>query len=329
MSVAERAAGSWQRYEIRQIEDLCNAVLGADLEAVQLSGPRVRGSLAFAAEGGIVYSSGLIDGRVSLRGTLSHDAMTVAIFLRIGQGSRNWLQEVQEGDVGLFLAGAKHDATYAAGSLYIAVTLTPERLQQEAAREGIELTAATLARSGLHGVPLQYRDLVWLRSGFTHLHDARFGQWDYLAELKRTALRAIILHYGRVPQFNQGFSRPVGKAHAVHRAIEYIRDNLADPIAIETLVSITQTSRRTLFRAFLEVLDDTPQNFIRRLRLHRIRRDLVRGAGDRHTIADIARSWGAGADLGRLSARYQQLFGENPSVTLSFYRERPWQAGWL
>lgn len=325
MSVAQSAARFWQRYDIRQIEDLCNAVLGAELEAIQLPGPRVRGSLVFAAERGIVYSSGLIDGRVSLRGPLSRDALTIVIILRLGPGSLHWLHEAREGDVGVFPAGVEHDAIYASGSLYVAATLTSERLEEEAAREGVDLAASTLAQSGFRGAPIPHPDLIWLRSSFTHLHDPRPNHSEHLAELAQTVLRTIILHYGRSPRVGGGRVRPGGRVHAVHRALEYIREHLAEPITMEALVSVSATPRRTLYRAFTEVLDDTPQNFVRRLRLHRIRHDLVRGLGKPRTVSAIARSWGAGTDLGRFAARYQQLFGEAPSVTMAMYREQSWQ----
>jgi hypothetical protein len=183
LSIAACAAGFWQRYDIRQIEDLRNAVLGADLEIVQLAGPPVRGTMAFAARDGIIYSSGRIDGRVAIRGSVSRDAVTIGIGLRLGTGSRHWLNAVQDGDVGVFLPGADHDAIYAAGSLYIAATLTAERLEQEAASEGIALPATMLARTGLHRRPVAARDMAWLRSEFTHFHAARnveSRRWDNL-----------------------------------------------------------------------------------------------------------------------------------------------------
>ena len=56
-------AETWHRFAVRRIDDMTNAIWGADLEAVQMPGDRIRGSLAFAARDGIVFSSGLIDGK--------------------------------------------------------------------------------------------------------------------------------------------------------------------------------------------------------------------------------------------------------------------------
>ena len=89
MPAAERAAEAWQRFDIRRIEDLENAVLGAELEAIQMAGPPLRGSLAFAAEGGIVWSSGRLEGNVLLRRTRPDNTVTLGILLRARGAARD------------------------------------------------------------------------------------------------------------------------------------------------------------------------------------------------------------------------------------------------
>lgn len=319
MPVVERPSRFWHRFDIRRIEDLGNAVLGAELEAIQLAGPPIRGSLAFAARDGIVFSSGLIHGRVAIRGPLSRDAVTVGLGLRLGAGSRHWLNEVIDGDVGIFLPGDEHDAIYTHGSLYVAATLTPAQLEEEAAREGLVLDPRMLARTGLHVRPIPSAKLAWIRPRFVRIHDADAqGEKDH-RELTFALLHMVVAHYARIPANGDGRIHPRGRGRIVHRAREYIRENLAAPISIDELAAVAETSRRTLYRAFSDILDDTPQSFARRLRLHGIRSELVSGAGG--TVSAVARSWGAGADLGRLSARYQELFGESPRATLTLHRE--------
>lgn len=321
MSIAACAAGFWQRYDIRQIEDLENAVLGAEFEVTQLAGPWVGGSLAFAARDGVIYSSGLIEGRVALRGPVSRDALTIGIGLRLGAGSRHWLNEVRDGDVGLFLPGAEHDAIYTPGSLYVAATLTPRRLEEEAAREGIPFPGTVLTKTGLHATPIASRELAWIRSCFTQIHANRDGEkrsWDALSE---TILRTVLVHYCRFPDSGDGRIEPEARARIVRQAVEYIRENLAQPLSMDVLVRETGTPRRSLYRAFLDILEDTPQGFVRRLR--------VSGLGADCGVAAAARGWGAGTDLGRMAARYQALFGESPGATLAARRERLRSGTWL
>lgn len=62
---------SWTNLPIRRIEDLRDAVLGAGLEVTQMSTALLSGDLAFAGDDDVLYSSGLLNGQVALRGPLS------------------------------------------------------------------------------------------------------------------------------------------------------------------------------------------------------------------------------------------------------------------
>jgi AraC-like DNA-binding protein len=105
----------------------------------------------------------------------------------------------------------------------------------------------------------------------------------------------------------------------VRRARAYILEHLAEPLSPETLAQAALTSRRTLFRAFAEILGDTPQVYVMRLRLHRIRHDLAGDDERACTVALIANQWGI-SELGRMARRYRDLFGEFPSETLAMQR---------
>jgi transcriptional regulator GlxA family with amidase domain len=87
-------------------------------------------------------------------------------------------------------------------------------------------------------------------------------------------------------------------------------------MSLDEIASAAYTSRRTLYRAFADILDDTPQTYVRRLRLHRIREDLASDAEKACTITIVANQWGI-SELGRLAGWYRELFGERPSETLA------------
>lgn len=304
----------WHRFEIRQIEDLANAVLGADLEAIQMAGPPVRGSLIFAARNGVLFSSGLIQGKVAISGPLSQDAVTLGVGLRFGPGSRHWLNTVNDGDVGVFMPGDEHDAFYTEGSLYITATLSRERLEEEAARDGLALAPTLMSGTGLHSRPLAPRMLARLRSQVASIHVDGNANSDRQDEVGCAMLRTIFEHYARVPRSGDGRIHPLGRARIVVRARDFIRANLDRPITLNSLAGAAGTSRRSLSRAFVEVLQDTPGNYVRRLRLHRIRRDLASETEARCTVSMIAAKWGIG-EAGRMSGWYRELFGEHPTET--------------
>jgi AraC-like DNA-binding protein len=100
----------------------------------------------------------------------------------------------------------------------------------------------------------------------------------------------------------------------VYRARRYIGEHLAEPITLDRIAGAVSTSPRTLSRAFVEVLGDTPGDYVRRLRLHRIRRDLVAERQGTRAIATIAAHWGL-QEPGRMSRWYGELFGELPGDT--------------
>src|SRR5262245_23963382 len=87
-------SGAWQRIRITRIEDLHDAVLGAGLDAMQLSTAPIDGSLVFAERDGMQFSSGLINGHVALQGPLSQSFVTLGVALSMPRSARHWLQEV-------------------------------------------------------------------------------------------------------------------------------------------------------------------------------------------------------------------------------------------
>lgn len=311
----------WQRYDIRQIEDLGNAVLGARLNVVQMASAPIRGSLVFAADQGIIFSSGLIEGQVTLCGPLSDDAITLGVGLRFGPGSRHWLNEVADGDVGVILPRDLHDAYYTQGTLYLAATLTEERLEQIAEREGLPFNREMMSHTRLHSEPVSAGLINDMRRRMILLHCTGCDENDRHTEIGGQMLRMIVEHFGRVPTSGDGRVRPQGKARIVAKARDFIHANLATPISLDSLADVAETSRRTLNRAFAEVLEVTPMDYVRRLRLHRLRQELTSPDAAECTVTLAARQWGLGGDMGRLAGRYRELFGELPSVTCSKYSE--------
>ena len=311
------ALENWHRFDIGHVDDLRNAVFDAGLEAIQMPGARVRGSLAFAARDGIVFSSGLIHGNAAISGPLSRDAITVGVGLTVGAGSLLWLNPVISGDVMVVLPGRECDALLRGTSLYVTATLTAKQLKSEVEREGLVLHRSLTSRTGLHTRPIRIDALIALRKQVESIH-APGNARDRKLGIGRRMLRALVCHYARPPELGDGRAEPVGQAKIIHEAREYIRQHLASAISIDDLSTATHTSTRSLFRAFSDVLGDTPRDYVRRLRLHRIRRELL--SSDTMTVSLAAQTWGMAGDLGRMSRNYRDLFGEYPSSTRAFVR---------
>ena len=197
----------------------------------------------------------------------------------------------------------------------------PEPLTREAFApfsEVIDVPEGRLLLQSLRMKPLEPHALTWLKEHVALVHGGGARSEGISAAVGGRLLRDVLTHYAEQAPSGDGRVKLSGSAQIVHHALEYIRNNLTRPIGIDALAEAVGASRRSLYRAFSEVLGDTPQNHVRRLRLHRIRGELI--ANSETTIAAAAHHWGAGQDLGRLSRSYRDLFGENPSSTLAIRR---------
>lgn len=108
-------------------------------------------------------------------------------------------------------------------------------------------------------------------------------------------------------------------AHSVQRAIverarHYVLANKENPPTVTELSAYLKMSRRGLHHAFMNVLGINITTFLRYVRLHGARKDLLR-AGPVDTVNGIACKWGFW-HMGMFSAYYKSLFGELPSATL-------------
>ncbi|MGD9511743.1 MAG: helix-turn-helix domain-containing protein [Geminicoccaceae bacterium] len=134
--------------------------------------------------------------------------------------------------------------------------------------------------------------------------------------LTKDLLDLLVSHCARPPRPVMGGVNPGGHGRIVARARAFVLENLEHPLSVDAMAAAAFTSHRTLHRAFNTVLDETPQAFVRKLRLHRIRHDLASPAEAACTVAVVANRWGIG-ELGRLAGWYRDLFGELPSETLA------------
>lgn len=103
----------------------------------------------------------------------------------------------------------------------------------------------------------------------------------------------------------------------------YLHEHIDQPINLALLAAQAQVSVRTLQVAFKEHCGVSPMQYLRQLRLERVRADLLtHGDSLECSVADIAMRWGF-AHLGRFSAAYKDRFGETPSQSLQRLRQSP------
>lgn len=300
---------------ISHIEDLRDAVLDAGLEAVQMNRGTVTGGLAFSRCREILFSSGRINGSVGLTGPLAENRVTLGIGLRIAPGSWHWQKPVADGSVGVFHGGDTHDSMYRPGSLYATFTLSLDQLEAEAAGHDLVLDKRTLGGTGFRKEKVAAERFTPVRDDFYRVHLNRQTHGD-----PREALLSLVIeHCARTPRVIAGTRSTRDYARIVSLARDYINANLHDRIRVDDIAEAAMTSHRTLYRAFVDVMGEPPQNYVRRLRLHRIRNDLLSEKIAEQTITRTAHRWGIG-EPGRMSTWYRDLFRELPSETVARQR---------
>ncbi len=106
--------------------------------------------------------------------------------------------------------------------------------------------------------------------------------------------------------------RRLKKHRIVVRAKDYVDEHLTNVIRVTDLCKYCGVSLSTLERIFTRELGITPKGYIRAMRLHEVRRELLNGNSQDLTIADIAMDCGF-THMGRFSRRYRAHFGRLPS----------------
>jgi AraC-like DNA-binding protein len=263
----------------------------------------------------VLFSSGLIEGHVSLSGPLCRDAITLGIGLRFGPNSWLGLTPLRNGQIGVVLPGDRNEAWLSGESLYVTATLSAQRLEEEAERVGLVVNHRMTSRTGLHPEPIAPPSLVSLTREVAGIHNgSTTTNDDANADVGFRVLHTVMERYASTPTAGGCRVRPARHAAIVYRAQRYIGEHLAEPITLDRIAGAVSTSPRTLSRAFVEVIDDTPGDYVRRLRLHRIRRDLLVKRQSTRAVATIAARWGL-QEPGRMSRWYGELFGELPGDT--------------
>jgi AraC-like DNA-binding protein len=102
---------------------------------------------------------------------------------------------------------------------------------------------------------------------------------------------------------------------AVRRAEMFIDAHAARPLCLEDIARAAEVPARTLFSTFRRFRQMTPMQYLRDVRLERVREQLTKPA-DGATVTAVALDGGFG-HFGRFAQDYAARFGEKPSETLS------------
>jgi AraC-like DNA-binding protein len=101
----------------------------------------------------------------------------------------------------------------------------------------------------------------------------------------------------------------------VRRAADLIEAHAAEPLTVEDIAEAVGISVRALQDGFRKAFGTTPMNFLREVRLRKVRAELIAADPKSVTVTDVAIRWGF-LHAGRFSVHYRERFAESPSHTL-------------
>jgi len=149
------------------------------------------------------------------------------------------------------------------------------RLTRAAAQHGLSLAPNKLA--GFRG---------WLARALEHAFDNPQA-FEHAAVI--ASLEEDLLHWlARLFVSSDGSPHAARGRRGLNRALEYLRTADASRVSVADLCRVARVSERTLRYAFRDELDLSPLAFLRRLRLHAARRELMNAEGAIRRVTDIA-----------------------------------------
>lgn len=290
-------------------------------QGIQLSRQPVRGTVVSRRGRKVKLTSTKASGDFEMEGAISNTNIVLGVGVDFATPGMFWRSEVRTGSLVMIQPGQHAYALYRAGPSYITVDIAREALEEELERYDITPHAGELNSSGVLQGGLSAACLACIRHSVATLHMGGEPDLPPGYDVEQTILTAVAELFSRSCGVSQD---PTARSYAriVARAREFVDAHINRPISLDELCSAACASKRTLHRAFLEVMNDTPQQYILKLRLNRIRRDLASADEAERTVTVVSMRWGI-TELGRLAARYREQFGELPSETLRRRKGEP------
>ncbi len=125
---------------------------------------------------------------------------------------------------------------------------------------------------------------------------------------------AITTMFALVALPEQADEHALMRPRTVNRVLDAVRADPAKPWTTAEMAEVAGVSVRRLQEGFREHLGRSPREFLRDVRLDRVRGELTSGDGT-VSVTDVALGWGF-THTGRFAAEYRRRFGVSPSVDL-------------
>jgi AraC-like DNA-binding protein len=305
-------------------EGLVGAIQGSELDAWLLSGHRKESELSRVLLPGSCLDQAEFGPAMWFRGAMPKDCYTMVFVTACPEDghSFNFNSRHRDECMGFFAPGEALDATTPAG--YRQSTLTiPESVFLGLVESRYQEFPQQLLKKGGSIFPAKAacRELVAMLDGLAetihHTPEAlasEAARQSLESELHEQFFDAIQRDRGNgAPAANPRMTR---RYQRMKRVRDFIRENSHRRIRLEELCAVGGLSRRGIEYLFLDLLGVQASAYLRRTRLHGVRRELLAAGPSHGLVKQCAMNWGF-RHLGRFAGEYRALFSESPSATLS------------
>jgi AraC family ethanolamine operon transcriptional activator len=298
-------------------EGLHQAIRGSHVEVMQLGRGKFRGALSHVGIGDFSLSIGSFSVGVRTQRVATDDKLVIGMLLNSEDRVTHWSFDMRPADVLVMPPSTEHDGSFHGAASYAAIRLDltevaslfkgEPRLSDPATwiRKNHYRADSSINVASTSRLPLIVSHLA--RQQAT-LSDSAVDFW------KRSIVDTVtgtIAHL--LPADTNG---PLPSAMRLVRNVEnYLDASGIRPVHISEICAHFDVSRRSLHRAFYDVLGLGPATFLRHKRLCAVRFGLRESDPATVTVAGVATQQGF-IELGRFSHYYRSLFGEYPSETL-------------
>lgn len=277
--------------------------------------------------GDVDFEAGRFQGDLRVRGVMAAKGLTILCMLDQTGPVNHWGRETEAGDLLTLPPGYELEARFDGVSAYAVVTASWGLFMQRA--EAFEWLAeprfwtetlvcappapvrAACQRAILGGVEM-------LRALGQNLPASA------ALFLRQEMLDAVLAAMARVRDDGPQRRPAINAARIVRQSEDYLEGASGRQVVqIDELCQALTISRRTLYRAFHDVLDVSPKAYLRLKAMSAAREALLAAAERPTTVTQVALDHGFW-ELGRFSVTYRQMFGESPSQTLR--GQRPGEA---
>lgn len=307
------------RVDFSSFEALRHVYQDAPVDVVQIGNGAMSGSFSHLKVGTIGISAGSYTRGIRLRGLLSPRRWAFSLTGETGTAFVNNI-EVKAGDQIIIPPGHEVYFVREEANQYALALIEPDDLFGFV--ESLEPGAADLWRGTGAVLSIDPQTAAYradsFRTLFTALQDPELS--DEAAEFYR--LNILELATGpTLNRFKDGVMHARrSAARLVHEVDCYLTDAGSRPVHISVLCDVFKVSRRTLHRAFHDVMGIGAISFSRNKRLGAVHTALLLENGD-ILIRDVAKQHGF-LQPGKFTREYRRLFGERPSETRIKYGNR-------